>query len=317
MQTSLWGIDSHGIARLPHYLGRYEAGSLNPQPEMQFEVTGPCTGSLDGGHALGISVCERATQEAITLAKAEGLGFVGVSNSSHCGAIGIYGRMIAEAGLVGLVFTHSDSFVAPDRGFRKFLGTNPICISVPCTGSPPVCLDMATSAAPWNKIINARREGIPIDSNLAYDSNGHPTEDPEMVACLKPMAAYKGYGLAMMIEIICGPLNGAPWGPNINPMYGDLSKRRSLGSFVGAIAPNCFAGGETFQSAVKALVESARSQECVDHDQPVLVPGDDQYQSEKVRLEHGIPVETGLMDQITQWSEKLSVPIPPSQAASL
>lgn len=284
---------------------------------MQFKVTGPCTGTLDGDHALGISVCEQATQEAITLAKAEGLGFVGVRNSSHCGAIGIYGRMIAEAGLVGLAFTHSDSFVAPDRGFQKFLGTNPICISVPCADSPPVCLDMATSAAPWNKVMNARREGIPIASNLAYDSKGKPTEDPDMVACLKPMAGYKGYGLALMIEIICGPLNGAPWGPNINPMYGDLTERRLLGSFVGAIDPNRFAGGETFQSAVKALAEAARSQECVDHDQPVLVPGDDQYQSEKVRLKHGIPIESGLMNQITQWSQQLNVPIPPPHTASL
>jgi ureidoglycolate dehydrogenase (NAD+) len=120
VQTSLWGIDSHGVARLPHYLTRLAAGSLNPQPHLRFETTGPCTGTLDGDHGLGFVVCRRATDEAITLAKTNGLGFVGVRNSSHCGAIGLYGRMIAEAGLIGLVFTHSDAFVAPHRGHQKF-----------------------------------------------------------------------------------------------------------------------------------------------------------------------------------------------------
>jgi ureidoglycolate dehydrogenase (NAD+) len=172
VQTSLWGIDSHGIARMPHYLGRIEAGSIEPVAMMTFEETGPCTGTLDGGHGLGLLVCRRATQEAISMARANGLGFIGVRESSHCGAIGLYGRMIAEAGMVGIVMTHSDSFVAPHHGYKKFLGTNPLCLSAPCAGGPPVCLDMATSAAAWNAIMNARREKRPIDASLAYDESG-------------------------------------------------------------------------------------------------------------------------------------------------
>ena len=91
VQTSLWGIDSHGIERLPHYLGRLEAGSLNPQPAMRFEKSGPCTGLLDGNHGLGLVVCQRATHEAIAMAREYGLGFIGVRESSHCGAIGLFG----------------------------------------------------------------------------------------------------------------------------------------------------------------------------------------------------------------------------------
>ena len=123
------------------------------------------------------------------------------------------------------------------------MGTNPICISAPCAGGAPVCLDMATSAVPWNVVMNARRENRPMDASLAYDATGQATTDPNAVACLKPMAGHKGYGLAMMIDLLCGPLNGAPWGPNIPAMYGDLSQRRLLGSFVGAIDPKRFAGG--------------------------------------------------------------------------
>lgn len=310
VQTSLWGIDSHGIARLPHYLSRFEAGSLNPKPKMAYASSGPCTGNLDGDHGLGLVVCERATLEAIAMAKRSGLGFVGVRNSSHCGSIGLYGRMIAEAGLIGLAFTHSDAFVAPHHGYQKFLGTNPICIAAPCTDRPPVCLDMATSAAAWNKVMNARREGLDIAPDLAYDASGKPTSDPDAVACLKPMAGHKGYALAMMIELLCGPLNGAPWGPNITPMYGDLKQRRFLGSFIGAIDPKRFHGGSTFQDNVRDLAACAREQASSDPEQPVLAPGDDHYACEELRRRQGIPIEPGLADEIAAWSAKLDVPEP-------
>ena len=151
--------------------------------------------------------------------------------------------MIAEAGLLGIVMTHSDSFVAPHRGFGKFLGTNPLCLSAPSAGGPPVCLDMATSATAWNVIMNARRDNRAIKAGLAFDAAGNPTTDPHAVASLRPLAGHKGYALAFMIEIFCGPLNGAPWGPDIPPMYGYLAARRHLGSFVGAIDPARFFGG--------------------------------------------------------------------------
>ena len=310
VQTSLWGIDSHGVARLPHYLTRLAAGSLNPQPTLRFETTGPCTGTLDGDHGLGFVVCRRATDEAITLAKANGLGFVGVRHSSHCGAIGLYGRLIAEAGLIGIVFTHSDAFVAPHRGHQKFLGTNPICISAPRLDGPPVCLDMATSAAAWNLIVNAQTENRAIAPNLAYDASGSSTTDPHAVACLQPMAGHKGYALALMIELLCGPLNGAPWGPNITPMYGAPSARRNLGSFIGAIDPTRFAGGATFPQAVADIVAAAHSQPHKNPDEPVLVPGDDHYACEERRRRSGIPVAEGFAAQIRDWCTRLGVPSP-------
>jgi ureidoglycolate dehydrogenase (NAD+) len=310
VQTSLWGIDSHGIARLPHYLNRIEAGSLNPKPQLKTESTGPCTANLDGDHGLGIVVVGQATKEAIVLAKKKGLGVVGIRESSHCGAIGIYGRMIADAGLIGIVFTHSDAFVAPHRGHEKFLGTNPICISVPNEEGQPVCLDMATSAIPFNYIMNARNENRKIPDDVAYDEVGNPTEDPQAVAALRPMAEHKGYALAFMIDLLCGPLNGMPWGPNIGPMYEQLTDKRHLGSFVIAIDPLRFFGGMAFPKTVANMAKQARIQTASNPNEPVLVPGDDQYATEKQRTERGIPVEQGLMLQIKEWSQKLKVENP-------
>ncbi len=310
VQTSLWGIDSHGIARLPHYLNRIEAGSLNPKPDIKVENTGPCSANLDGDHGLGIVVVGDATQEAISLANKNGIGVVGVRESSHCGAIGLYGRMIADAGLIGIVFTHSDSFVAPHHGYQKFLGTNPICITVPNEDGPPVCLDMATSAIPFNYIMNARNENRSIPNNVAYNLDGDATENPNDVTALRPMAEHKGYALAFMIELLCGPLNGMPFGLNISDMYKELSKKRHLGSFVIAIDPLRFFGGLDFSKTVALMVQSARMQQVKNPDQPVLAPGDDQYAIEKTRLKTGIPVESGLLKQMADWSEKLKVELP-------
>ncbi|MGV8878550.1 MAG: Ldh family oxidoreductase [Sphingobacteriaceae bacterium] len=310
IQTSLWGIDSHGIARLPHYLGRLKAGSLNPVPQLKTEHTGPCSANVHGDDGLGIVVVDFATREAIHLAKKNGIGCVGVRESSHCGAIGIYGRAIADAGLIGLVFTHSDAFVAPHRGYQKFVGTNPICICVPNEDGPPVCLDMATSAIAWNKVMNARTENHNIPDDVAFDRNGDPTENPHTVACLKPMATYKGYALAFMIDLLCGPLNGMPWGLNIPAMYGDLSEKRHLGSLVIAIDPMRFFGGNNFPRSIADMVKAARSQPVKDPEQPVLAPGDDHYANEKKRLVDGIPVEPALLKEFAAWSAQLDIPSP-------
>lgn len=310
VQTSLWGIDSHGIARFPHYFNRIKAGSLNPTPQLNIESTGPCSANLDGDHGLGIVVVDAATKETISLAKKNGIGIVGIRESSHCGAIGVYGRMIADSELIGIVFTHSDAFVAPYGGFQKFVGTNPICISVPNKGGRPLCLDMATSAIAWNKVMNARTENSKIPNDVAYDIDGNPTEDPHLVECLRPMAEHKGYAFAFMIDLLCGPLNGMPWGTNISEMYGDLSKRRHLGSLVIAIDPSRFFGGDNFSEAVSAMVKEARNQPVKDTNNPVEVPGDDHYRNEEERTKNGIPIEPALCDQIKQWSIELDVNLP-------
>jgi len=307
-QTSLWGIDSHGIARLPHYLSRLAAGSLEANPELTFRRTGPCTGDLHGGHVLGLMVMRAATQECITIAQEAGVGMVGVRESSHCGAIGIYGRMIAEAGLIGVVFTHSDAFVAPHLGNRKQVGTNPLCITVPRGEGPPLCLDMATSCMPWNAVVNARRDGELLPEGMAFDEEGNPTQDPDRVACLRPMAGHKGWALAFMIDLLCGPLNGMPFGLHIPPMYGNLEARRHLGSLVVAIDPRCFFGGTDFQARVEEAVQEARAAGPLDSNVPVQTPGDDHEASEKLRSEAGIPVSPELLAELDAWAARLDIP---------
>ena len=317
VQTSLWGVDSHGIARLGHYFARLKAGSITARPRIHVGRTGPCTAQIDGDHGHGIVVCHRATDTAINLARKNGLAAVGVANSSHCGAMAVYGRKIAAAGLVGIVFTHSDAFVAPHGGTKKFLGTNPICITIP-TRNPdePLCLDMATSAVPFNRVMNCRRENRPLQPGWALDARGRPTIDPHAVACLLPLAGHKGYALAFMIDLLCGPLNGMPFGPHIPPMYTALSRRRHLGSFFIAIDPARFAGGSGLPAAATRMAREARAQSRAGADRPVLAPGDPELACARQRARDGIPIEPGLRDELTRWSRRLGVPTPFDQIAS-
>ena len=298
VQTSLWGIDSHGIARLPHYLRRLRTGSIEARPQMHFRQTGPCTGQLDGSHGLGILVCHRAMQEAIALARESGAGIVGCSHSTHCGAIGLYGRQAANEGLIGFALTHSDAYVVPTHGKYAFVGTNPICIAIPSASGEPVCVDMATSAVPINRVMNASREGISLPAGLAFDREGVPTTDPNQVAGLSPMGDHKGYALGFLIDILCGPLNGMPYGPHIPAMYGDMTARRNLGSLVAAIDPARFAGGAALAEIVAQMADEARRQPPKSSNQEVLAPGDPEYRIHRRREREGIPMDASLLEEL-------------------
>ena len=309
VQTSLWGIDSHGIARLGHYMARIRAGSIAPVPALRITATGPCTATMDGGHGLGIVVCTAAMAHAIGLAKSNGVGIVGIGESSHCGAIGLYTRQAAAAGLIGFAFTHADSIVAPFGGAQKLLGTNPVSIAFPNADGPPICLDMATSSIPWNRVMNARREGHVLPAGVAIDAQGAPTCNSGDAAALLPLGGsefgHKGYALALLIELLCGPLNGMPYADRIAPMFTDLHAQRHLGSLVMALDPMRFAGGPTLAATVRELIATLRRQHG-----DVQYPGEPEERREAARAREGIPIEPGLWAEFADWSTRLGVRLP-------
>ncbi len=315
VQTSLWGIDTHGIARLPHYLRRLGRGSIEARPELKLERTGPATASVDGGHGLGMVVCDFAMDQAIQCAEEAGAGIVGCYHSSHCGAIGLYGRQAAARGMIGIAFTHSDAFVAPHNGRRAFLGTNPICIAVPSAEGQPVCLDTATSTIPFNRVMNARREGETLPPDVAIDADGEMTTNADAASALLPFAEHKGYALGFMIDVLCGLLNGMAFGPHITAMYDDLDARRNLGSLMIAIDPRRFFGGDRLADEVARMAAEARAMPARPGTE-VMAPGDPEYRTERERLRAGIPIEPGLAAEIRDWSAQLGIEPPPMSLAS-
>lgn len=304
VNTSLWGIDSHGIARITHYLERFENGTLNKHPKLELTKTAAATAQLDGDDGHGIIIMTRATEYAIQIAKESGVGVVGVHNSSHCGAIGLYTRQITQAGMVGIAFTHADALVIPYGGTKPFFGTNPLSIAFPTENdSEPICLDMATSIVPWNYMMNAKREKSKVSLGLGVDKEGKDSEIAEDIVAVKPMADHKGYALAFLIDMLCGPLNGMNFGPNMTSMYKDLNKKRKLGSLVLAIDPARFGGRDTIRAAGTAIINQVKL-----HGDNVLFPGQPEYMRKKIRIENGIPLSDTVAADFKKWSDKLGAP---------
>src|SRR4051812_14527659 len=264
VQTSTWGIDSHGVLRLTHYLNRMTIGSISPSAAPVVMRSGPVTAQVHGQDGLGIVHATLAMEVAIEMAKESGAGIVGVGHSSHCGAMGLYTRMAAHERLIGIAMTHSSSVVVPHGGKRKYFGTNPLSFAFARKNGEPVCLDMATSQVAWNKVLNARIEGRALDVGIAVDENGEPTTDAAKARAGIPLGGptygYKGYGLAFAIDVLCGLLNGMTFGRHINGMYEELDRPRKIGHFLVAIDPMRFAGGETIEAQVDALVADLRGQ---------------------------------------------------------
>ena len=305
VQTSVWGIDSHGVLRLTHYLNRLTIGSIKPAAVPVVTRTGPVTAQVHGEDGLGIVHAALAMETAIEMATESGAGIVGVGHSSHCGAMGLYTRMAARAGLVGIAMTHSSSIVVPHGGKRSYFGTNPVSIAFPRRGGEPLCLDMATSQVAWNKILNARIEKQPLEEGIAVDAEGRPTTDADLARAAVPLGGpvygYKGYGLAFMIDLLCGVLNGMTFGRHINSMYEDLQNPRKIGHFLMALDPGRFAGAESLEAQVDAVIEDLRGEG------PILHPGEPELLEERKRLAQGIPIDDEALADMARWSRRLGI----------
>jgi len=145
IQTSLRGVDSHGIRLLPHYLRAIDSGRINPKPSYNFTKTSNSTVKLDADHTFGHAAGAEGMLKAISLANKNGMGSIVVYNSTHFGAAAYFSLLAANQNMIGISFTHADSLMLSYFGKRAYFGTNPICFAAPCEGEEPFCLDMATS----------------------------------------------------------------------------------------------------------------------------------------------------------------------------
>ena len=305
VQTSVWGVDSHGELRLTHYLNRMTIGSISAAAAPVVMRTGPVTAQVHGQDGLGIVHATLGMEVAIEMARESGVGVVGVGHSSHCGAMGLYTRMAAREHLVGIAMTHSSSVVVPHGGKEKYFGTNPISFAFARKNGEPLCLDMATSQIAWNKVLNARIENQPLEPGVAVDAEGIPTTDAHEAAAGIPLGGvtygYKGYGLAFAIDILCGVMNGMTFGRHINNMYEELDRPRKIGHFLMAIDPARFAGGERLEETVDAMIADLRTRG------EILFPGEPELIEQKERRVSGIPIDDAALADMNEWSNKLGV----------
>jgi ureidoglycolate dehydrogenase (NAD+) len=300
VHADLRGVSSHGVLRTEHYVKRLSKGGLNPNPTFAIKDSGPCSAIFDGNDGLGHVIAKEAMDYAIQLAEKNGIGTVSVINSSHCGALSYFVQQAAEKGMIGMAVTHTDKVVVPFGGSEPYFGTNPIAFGFPAKENKPVILDMATSNVAFGKVLHAREAGLPISADWGVDKNGNSTTDPHEVTALLPFAGAKGYGLAMVVDVLSGLLTGSAFGPHITTMYGDYSKKRKLGHFLFAINPSTFTGSHSFLENMDRMIDEIHEIQPATGFNKVMVPGEPEQLREEERIVNGVPITQTVYNYLTQ-----------------
>ena len=305
------GVDSHGVARVVVYSERLRRGHMNARPAPAVEREHGAVALVDGDQGPGQVAGVFATDLSVELARRHGAGVVAVRRASHYGAAGYYAIRAAEAGMVGMSTTNSEPFVVPYGGLEHALGTNPIALAAP-TPDGIWDTDMATSQVAVNKIFNARDEGRSIPEGWGVDEQGRTTTDPDQVYAAVPLGGYKGYALALLVEVLSGVLSGAGVGHGIGRLYEDDAPQ-DVGHFHLAIDVDRLAGRERAAESLGRLLGDLKAIAPAPGHDEVLVPGEPEARTRAERERDGIPLPPTLWTTLRELSAELGVTPPAAE----
>lgn len=309
VSTSLRGVNSHGIRLIHHYLAGLHSGRINPQPTYKVEKKKPTVAVLDADDTFGHAAGMKAAALAIEMADEYGSGNVAVKNSTHFGAAAYFALEVAAHDMIGTSFTHADSLIIPTGSKKSFLGNNPVCFAAPVAGEGPFCLDMATSLITFNEVRRLREINGVTPEGVGADKDGRPTTNPHDITMLLPVGGHKGYGLSLMVEILCSTLTGMPFGPHISKMFVDLEKKRHLGHFVSAMSIEAFGEVRAFKERMRLMIDELRAEPALDPAKPVMVAGDPEKKAFAIRSREGIPVTEQELAQFQALNQKYGLKV--------
>ncbi|HET9111762.1 MAG TPA: Ldh family oxidoreductase [Ktedonobacterales bacterium] len=308
VQANLRGVDSHGALRLIQYTDAVCAGRINVRPEVAVVRRRGAMALLNADNGYGFTPTLRAVELGVELAAEHGIGMVAVRQSHHFGMAATYVLKVAERDYIGLLMTTSLPVLPPPGGLAPRLGNNPIACGIPRRPPhPPIALDMALSQVAFGKVRLAAAEGRPIPLGWANDERGQPTTDSAAAlraGLLAPVGGYKGYGLAMMTEVIAGILPGAMFGLR-SDAHGD--RAGSVGHTLIVIDPTCFVEREQFYDDLEQLIAEVKSTPLGEGAPPVYLPGEVERATLEERQVHGIPLSGELTAQLQALAARLGV----------
>jgi len=322
--ADLRGISSHGVARLRRYVKGLQDGVMLARPEVRLVHETPATALFDGGDGLGQPVSRRAMGLAIEKAGQVGAGFVSVRNSNHYGIAGYYAMMALEHDMIGLSMTNAAVLVVPTFGRNAMLGTNPISIAAPAGEERPFVLDMATSTVPRGKleVYNRQEKALPL--GWATDETGEPTADAARVldnfiklagGGLLPLGGagelfggHKGYGLALMVDVLSGVLPGAGYANNIY-LKDESGKPRpaNVGHFFGALRVDGFRPVEAFKATMDDIIRRLKATPKAVGQERIYIHGEKEYEITEDRLAHGVVLHPKVVADLKAMAEEFGV----------
>ena len=315
--SDLRGIASHGTARLPVYISLVEGGVMDARARPDRIRSMPAIALWDGRNGWGPHAGRVLMDDAIDRAVEQGIAISSIRHANHYGIAGWYAMRAATRGLIGLSMTNSSPLVAPTRGRTKLLGTNPIALAAPAGRFGMLVLDMATSAVTWGRLLVAARRGTDIPAGVAIDDEGSPTTSPSAAlagGALLPLgggeetAGYKGYGLALLVDVLIGVLAGANFESRVVP-FSLTDGASNLGQFFMAIDPGAVEDG--FEARLESLVEElVQAPLAPDAAGPVLMPGQIEAQREAEQRRHGIVLDAAHYASLTMLGVRVGIEVP-------
>ncbi len=320
--ADLRGVESHGVARLSRYYTDLKNGWTSPTDQSRTIKETRATALIDGGNSLGQVVGHKGMEFAIRKAKETAVGIVSVKNSHHYGIAGYYTLMALQQGLIGISMTNAAPLVVPTFGRTAVLGTNPISLAAPASQEKPFVLDMATSVVPRGKLEVFERLGNKIPLGWAVDTTGHGTTDPRVVlealskrlgGGILPLggegeehSGHKGYGLALMVDVLCGVLSGAATGLGV-----DVDKTKpNVGHFFMALDPAAFRPLDEFKRDMDRLARELKDSPKAEGQSRIYLHGEKSYARMERYRRKGVPLAAKVVESMKQIGKELGVPWP-------
>ncbi|NNK13266.1 MAG: Ldh family oxidoreductase, partial [Desulfofustis sp.] len=289
VQTNLWGIDSHGVLRVPIYIKRLLSGAMNKSPEMSCINDIGALEVWNGDDGCGYVVGRNAMGRAIAKAEEYGIAAVGVIRSNHFGAAALYTKMAVNRGMVGIAMTNVVPNVVAPGGAKPIVGNNPFAVSVPTFDAFPFTLDISLSSVAGGKLLLAIKNGEKIPLDWATDKDGRPTDDPQagFNGFLLPVGGHKGYGMALVIDLLCGVLTGGAFLHGLKGMYKYPDDPSLTGHFFIVLNPLALMEKEVFKERMDDFYQQIKASPMWDSSREMLMPGEIEYRTEQQRRQEG------------------------------
>ncbi|MDD4876628.1 MAG: Ldh family oxidoreductase [Dehalococcoidales bacterium] len=314
--SDLRGIDSHGVAHLNmFYARRIKLGIINLHPRPKVFSQASATATIDGDQGLGFVIGHWAMTEAIKRAQKTGAGFITVGNSTHFGAASYYAMMALEYDMIGIAMTNSVAGVVAPGSTKPAVGTNPLAVAVPAQEKPPFVLDMATSVVAGGKLEIARRLGASIPEGWAIDNEGKPITDPNKrtpgEGGLLPLGGnptqgiYKGFGLGVLVEILCGILSGS--GAAILHEGPSEARGNAGDHFFGALRIDSFLPVDKFKKSMDEMIEAFETLPKLPNVKKIFVAGGYEAEITKDRKANGIPLDPPVILSLQELAKELNI----------
>ncbi len=323
VETDLRGIDSHGISMLPSYDTEFRNGRLNMRPAFRTVREAPAMAVIDADASMGHAPSVVAMNRAVDKAGTTGVAIVTVVNSHHYGAAGYYSKIAADRGMIGVAATSARGILmVPTFAAEPVLGTNPLAFAAPAKRNRPFELDMATTTVAGGKVKVHKLNHKPLPPGWVVDGGGEPVTDADAAFSVlydqpeggitplggsRELGSHKGYGLAVMVQVLSATLSGAAFSPIYRRTQGPTDPHH-IGHFFMAIDPRAFRPEGAFEDDLDAMIDILHGTPPAHPDQPVLVAGDPEAQSREERLVTGVPVPDDLMAQLRDIVDRAGVP---------